>query len=180
MSKLWAFVSKVKKVVIYKLKFLLGKGTRFCAKCLVVYSFFLRKLVRQRRTEVTSFCMQFEKIGHGLLWEAFWSEGVALKAEREGEIRKYQSWKTEVNIGVLCVNKNKCSVSNSVCCICFYLLKVLQFSLLFSITTDTFSFLPYLSAIKATPPSLQKASHNNPHPSFQNACKMALLRCIVA
>ena len=84
MSKLWAFVSKVKKVFIYKLNFLLGKGTRFCAKCLVVYSF-LRKLVRQRRTEVTSFCMQFEKIGHGLLLEAFWSEGVALIAEREGK-----------------------------------------------------------------------------------------------
>ena len=33
---------------------------------------FLRKLVRQRRTDVTSFCMQFEKIGRGLLWEAIY------------------------------------------------------------------------------------------------------------
>ena len=88
MSKLWAFVSKVKKVFIYKLNFLLGKGTRFCAKCLVVYSFFLRKLVRQRRTEVTSFRKQFEKIVNGLLREAFWSEGAALIAEREGGNQK--------------------------------------------------------------------------------------------
>ena len=36
---------------------------------------FLRKPVLERRTDVTSFCMQFENRGHGLLKEAFWSEG---------------------------------------------------------------------------------------------------------
>ena len=54
---------------------------------------FLWKLVRQRRTDVTSFCMLFEKGGCELLQEAFGSEellgvrGSALLAEREGEIR---------------------------------------------------------------------------------------------
>ena len=33
--------------------------------------FFLRKVFRQSHTDVTSFCMQFEKIGRWLLREAF-------------------------------------------------------------------------------------------------------------
>ena len=47
--------------------------------------------------------MHFEKIGRGLLQEAFRSEGggSALLAKRKGEIRKYQSWKMQVNNGVL-------------------------------------------------------------------------------
>ena len=48
----------------------------FFLTALVVYSCFLWKLVRHRHTDVTSFCMQFEKIGLGLLQEAFWSKGV--------------------------------------------------------------------------------------------------------
>ena len=37
---------------------------------------------------MTSFCIQFEKIVNGLLREAFWSEGAALIAEREGGNQK--------------------------------------------------------------------------------------------
>ena len=33
----------------------------------VVYNCFLQKVVKQSHTDVTSFCMQFEKIGRGLL-----------------------------------------------------------------------------------------------------------------
>ena len=40
---------------------------------------FLRKVVRQSHTNVTSFCMQFGKIGRGLLRKAFW---VLAKRER--------------------------------------------------------------------------------------------------
>ena len=40
-----------------------------------VHLFYLRKLVQQQSTDVTSFCMQFQKRGSGLLREAFWSEG---------------------------------------------------------------------------------------------------------
>ena len=44
---------------------------------------FLRKVVRQSHTDVTSLCMQFEKIGSGLLREAFRGEGSVLLAKRE-------------------------------------------------------------------------------------------------
>ena len=55
----------------------------------VVYNWvFLRKVVRQSHTDVTSFCMQFEKIGRGLLWEAFQSEGDCFLPKKRGEIRK--------------------------------------------------------------------------------------------
>ena len=30
------------------------------------------QLAKRLRRDV---CMQFEKVGHGLMWEAFWSEG---------------------------------------------------------------------------------------------------------
>ena len=42
--------------------------------------------------------MQFEKIGRGLLREAFWGEGECLVSRKRGEIRKDWSWKTQVNI----------------------------------------------------------------------------------
>ena len=55
---------------------------------------FLQKVVRQSHTNVTSFCMQFEKIGRGLLREAFQSEGEFLvNQKRWGEIKKDRSWK---------------------------------------------------------------------------------------
>ena len=41
--------------------------------------FFLWKVVRQSHTDMMSFCMQFEKIGRGLLPKAFWSEGDSLE-----------------------------------------------------------------------------------------------------
>ena len=66
----------------------------------------MQKLVQQWRTNVMSFCMQFEKRGCQLLWEAFRSEGqLAFLLKARGEKGEYQSWKTEVNIGVLPVNK---------------------------------------------------------------------------
>ena len=40
-----------------------------------------------RRTDVTSYCMQFEKWGHGLLRKAFWSEGELAESVGEGERR---------------------------------------------------------------------------------------------
>ena len=35
---------------------------------------FLRKVVRPKHADVKSLCMQFEKVGRGLLLEGFWSE----------------------------------------------------------------------------------------------------------
>ena len=65
------------------------------------------------RTNVTSFCMQFEKWGRGLLREAFRSKGEwAGGWKLEGEKGEYQSWKTEVNIGVLPENKYKPKIPN--------------------------------------------------------------------
>ena len=45
---------------------------------------FLQKLVGQQRTDVTSFCMQFEKIGRGLLRQAFQSEGEYFVSRKRG------------------------------------------------------------------------------------------------
>ena len=45
--------------------------------------FLLRKLVRQRRNNVTSFCMQFEKIGRGLFKKLSRVRGSVLLAERK-------------------------------------------------------------------------------------------------
>ena len=56
-----------------------------------IHLFFLRKLVRQRCTDVMLFCMQFEKRGCGLLQEAFLSEGECFVFEREGE-NKWWWW----------------------------------------------------------------------------------------
>ena len=44
-------------------------------KVQVVYNCFLRKVVRHNDTDVTSFCMQLEKVRRGLLAVAFQSEG---------------------------------------------------------------------------------------------------------
>ena len=55
----------------------------------VVYNCFLWKVVRQSHTDVTSFCMQFEKIGRGLLRQAFRSEGECFfSRKRVGEYNK--------------------------------------------------------------------------------------------
>ena len=51
----------------------------------VVYNCFLWKVVRQNDTDVTSFCIQFEKLGRGLLFAV---RGSVLIAEREGENKK--------------------------------------------------------------------------------------------
>ena len=74
--------------------------------------FFLWKVVRQNNIDVTSRFMQLEKVGRGLLREAFGGEGECyLSLKSEGQIRKNRSWKRQVNIETLKVNKNKCSVS---------------------------------------------------------------------
>ena len=55
----------------------------------VVYNWFLSgKVVRQNGIDVTSFCVEFEKVGHGLLQDDFHREGNVLLAEREGENKK--------------------------------------------------------------------------------------------
>ena len=46
---------------------------------------FLHKVVRQQCTDVTSFGMQFEKIGSELLREAFLSEGECFVSRKRGE-----------------------------------------------------------------------------------------------
>ena len=76
---------------------------------------FLRKVVKQNETEGMSFCMQLEKVRRGLLREAFQSERECLVSRKRGGLkRKDRSWKMEVNIGELQVNKNECSKSNCV------------------------------------------------------------------
>ena len=82
---------------------------------------FLRKLVKQRRTDVKSFRMQFEKMGCGLLREAFRSEGECFFGQKRGEIRKY--------------------IHSQISCVCFLLLEVLKCSPPFS-RTYTFLFPP--------------------------------------
>ena len=47
---------------------------------------FLRKVLRQSHTDVTSFHMQFEKEGHGLLREAFQGEGECLVSQKRGKL----------------------------------------------------------------------------------------------
>ena len=50
---------------------------------------FLRKSSEQRRTTMTSFCMQFEKWGCGLLQEAFRSEGECFVSWQRGGKRNF-------------------------------------------------------------------------------------------
>ena len=58
---------------------------------------FLRNQLYLGRTDVTSFCMHFEKIGHGLLREGKRSEGEwAVLAKSGGMNRKYRSCKIKV------------------------------------------------------------------------------------
>ena len=70
----------------------------FGTKLSSIQLLFLRKVVKQNHTDVTLFCMKFEKIGCGLLREAFWGEGGALLAEREGENKKGLVLKNAGNI----------------------------------------------------------------------------------
>ena len=65
----------------------------------VVYNCFLRTVVRQSHANVTSFHMQFEKIGCGLLQEAFQSKMECfVSRKRKGEIicKKKQLYTTQV------------------------------------------------------------------------------------
>ena len=103
---------------------------------------FLRKLVKQRRTDVISFCMQFEKMGCGLLREAFRSEGECFFGQKRGEIRKY--------------------IHSQISCVCFLLLEVLKCSPPFS-RTYTFLFPPLLAnkALTLTPASLPQQPTSN-------------------
>ena len=49
----------------------------------------MQKPVKQRRTDVISFCMQFEKGGRGLLREAFRNEGESVgSGKSDGEKMK--------------------------------------------------------------------------------------------
>ena len=80
---------------------------KLLAEVKVVYSCLLQKVVRQNDTVVMSRFMQLEKVGCGLLREAFWGEGECyISFKRRGQIREYRSWKIQVNIGTLKVNKN--------------------------------------------------------------------------
>ena len=55
----------------------------------VVYNcFFSRKVVRQNGIDVTSFCVEFEKVGHGLLRDDFRREGEFVVSRNRGEKRK--------------------------------------------------------------------------------------------
>ena len=75
---------------------------------------------------MTSFCVQFEKVGHRLLLEAFRGKGEwAFGWKREGEKRKDQSWKTLVNIGVLAVHKT--NTGNYSCVVIYKVLDVIKF-----------------------------------------------------
>ena len=61
----------------------MGGSWRGCLSLEVVQNwFFLWKVVRQNDTDVTSFCMQFEKIGRGLLREG--KRRVGCVGQREG------------------------------------------------------------------------------------------------
>ena len=73
---------------------------------------FLRKVVRENHTHVTSCWVQLKRVGRGLLQEALQGEGECyVRKKRWGQTRKDWSWKTEVNIGTFKVNKNKCSIT---------------------------------------------------------------------
>ena len=69
-----------------------------------IHLFYFKKLVQQRPTDLTSFCMQFEKedLGYCGKLSGVWEWVVCWK--RKGEKGEYQSWKTEMNIGQLPVN----------------------------------------------------------------------------
>ena len=98
------------------------------------------------------------KIGRGLLGETCRSEGECFVGQKRGGIRKYRSWKTEVNIWVLPVIKNKRMRSN---CVCIFL-------------------FPPSFGQKSTPPHSGKPPAVTHIPFFQTACKMISRRCVVA
>ena len=58
----------------------------------VVYMvFFLRNRLYLGHTSVTSFCVQFEKVGHGLLREGKRREGEWAVSRSEGDKEEYRS-----------------------------------------------------------------------------------------
>ena len=57
----------------------------------VVYMFFLRNRLYLGRTDVTSFCMHFEKIGRGLLREGKRREGEWSLWAKRGGMKSYFS-----------------------------------------------------------------------------------------
>ena len=63
-----------------------GKNLTSGVECQVVYNcFFLRKLVRQLFTDMTSFCMQFEKGNVGYCGRLSGVRGSVLLTDREGK-----------------------------------------------------------------------------------------------
>ena len=63
---------------------------------------------------MTSFFVQFEKVGCGLLREAKWKEGEwAVLVEAKGMKKEYRSWKTEVNTAALTIISCHGLVANS-------------------------------------------------------------------
>ena len=59
--------------------------------------FFLQKVIKQNGTNMTSVCMQFKKVGCGLLWKLFEESRSAFLAEREGENKKRSVLENAVN-----------------------------------------------------------------------------------
>ena len=59
--------------------------------------FFLWKVVRQNDTNVTSFCMQFKKLGRGLLRWAFQTEGERVVSLKRGGNKKGSVLENSVN-----------------------------------------------------------------------------------
>ena len=76
---------------------------------------FLLNVVRQNDTNVKSFRMQFEKIGHGVLQKAFRGEGECVfSRKRGGGNKKGSVLEIAVNTEAILINKNKCSLASCV------------------------------------------------------------------
>ena len=74
--------------------------------------FFLLKVVRQNHTDMTSFRMQFENIGRGLLGEGFWSAGVTLP-DNFPQKKLYTSHPKHVFLNFTYVNMKARKINNS-------------------------------------------------------------------
>ena len=112
---------------------------------------FLRKVVRQNGTNVMSFGKQFEKVGPGLLREAFWREGECFVSQKRWEKKER-------------ISPRKLSKHNTQLDTLHSFLFIQMASVFTAFLGPILSYFPPLFRLTTN----WKASGNNPFPTFSN------------
>ena len=141
-----------------------------------IHGVFLRNWLYLGQTVVTSFCVQFEKVGRGLLQEGERREGEwAVLAKERGVEKRVSVLKNWGEHSSTVSNKKQtqcsrlrtlCSTNFSYAAFVFITNRAVVFT---SIFQDRYSlFIPLASTHTAHSPSLRLPSRSNPRPTFLN------------